>query len=244
MSYKPGLLWICLGICFFSRSTATAQPKETPVFAGQPVGCSDSGSQSLYMASNKKLLPGYEKEILSVLFFFPELKNVPIEFRFRKSVSTLKTRPALFSLFMPRGHRKYIITVSNRTPPNLEAIRFDKLPQKARMGVLGHELSHVVDFNRKTIWQSFKTALGHFSTHYLDSLEFNTDKICIEHGLGDELEEWSRFIRTTLHVRFWRGVDFAGSKNANYERYMNPDTIEYYMQVLKKWPGSTTAIAR
>ena len=103
--------------------------------------------------------------------YFPELKNVPVKFRVKKSFATLNTRPTFWSMFIPKGHRSYVITISNKTIQKLTPLTFENLPEKARIGIIGQELSHVVDFSKKTMWQSFKTAIGHLSKHYMDSLE-------------------------------------------------------------------------
>jgi hypothetical protein len=194
--------------------------------------------------SNKKLPVGYEQEALAALAHFPELQNVPVKFRIKKSYCTLKTRPKFLSMFMPKGHRSYIITISNKTVKKLSPITFEQLPENARVGIIGHELSHVVDFSKKTLWQAFKTAIGHLSRHYMDSLEYHTDKICIEHGLGKNLEAWSSYIRDTMHTQYWRGADFVNKSDTHYERYMNPSTIEKYMEDERGPAGSTTANAR
>jgi hypothetical protein len=97
----------------------------------------------------------------------------------------------------------------------------------------------VADFSKKTTWQSFKTGAGHVSKSYLDSLEYHTDKICIEHGLGNELKAWSSYIRRTMHTTYWRGADFVNKGDTHYERYMNPSTIDRYMEAEKNLPVST-----
>jgi len=183
----------------------------------------------LQYATNKDLPAGYEKETLAALAHFPELKNVTIKFRVKKSFATLKTKPTFFSMFMPRGHRSYIITISNKTTAKLMPLMFEHLGEEARVGVIGHELSHVLDFSKKNAWQCFKIAAGHLSPRYLDHFEYNTDMICIQHGLGKDLESWSRYIRKTMHTVFWRGADYVYKGDSKYERYMNPSTIEKNM---------------
>ena len=185
----------------------------------------------LQFTAHKQLPAGYEKETLEALSHFPELKNVTIKFRVKRSFATLKTRPAFFSMFMPRGHRSYVITISNKTTTKLIPLMFSNLSSEARTGVIGHELSHVLDFSKKNDWQCFKTAVGHLSPRYLDHFEYNTDMICIQHGLGKDLEAWSSYIRTTMHMVFWRGAGYVYKGDSKYERYMNPSTIEKNMPV-------------
>jgi len=202
--------------------TQNAVPHET-VDTGQ---ASRQDSTWFIYARHKQLPSGYEKEALEALSHFPELKNVAIRFKLKKSFSTLKTRPGFFSAMMPRGHRSYTIIISNKTIQRLMPLMFSHLSYEARVGVIGHELSHVLYFSGKSTWQCFKVLIGHLSASYLDRFEYNTDMICIRHGLGKDLEAWSSYIRNTMHTAFWRGSDYVNKNNAGHERYMNPATIE------------------
>ena len=184
----------------------------------------------LQFGIHKQLPPGYTREVLEALSHFPELENVPVRFRIKKSFATLKTRPTFLSMFMPKGHRSYIITISNNTSTPLAPLLFMHLGTAARTGVIGHELSHVLSFSKKSDWQCFKTAIGHLSARYLDRLEYNTDMICIQHGLGRDLEAWSSYIRKTMHTAYWRGAGYVWKGDTKYERYMNPSSIEKQLQ--------------
>jgi hypothetical protein len=180
----------------------------------------------LQYAMHKQLPPGFEKETLQALSHFPELKNVTVKFRIKKSLSTLKTRPTFVSVFLPKGHRSYVITISNKTSAKLTPLMFVNLPTEARIGIVGHELSHVADLSAKSTWHCFIVGVRHLSARYLDHFEYNTDLICIKHGLGKNLEAWSSYIRNTMHTVYWRGAGYANKGDMGYERYMNPATIE------------------
>ena len=218
------LLWALTGV--FTGNTVCAQ-NIIPFEIVSNSSIQDTRQDNLLQyAENKQLPPGYEKETLEALSHFPELKQVAIKFRIKKSFATLKTRPTFFSMFMPKGHRSYVITISNKTTTQLMPLMFEHLSQEARTGVIGHELSHVLDFSKKNDWQCLKLAAGHLSPRYLDHFEYNTDMICIQHGLGKDLEAWSSYIRKTMHTVFWRGADYVYKGDSKYERYMNPSTIE------------------
>jgi len=182
---------------------------------------------------NKRLPPGFETQAIEALSHFPELKETSIKFRVKASRMTAKTRPTFISSFLPRGHRAYLITISNQTIPVLSPILLGSLPYDAQVGLLGHELSHVADFSNKTTLRSFRDLVGHLSAHWLDRLEFHTDWIAIQHGLGKNLMAWSAYIRNTFHVKYWRGSGYVMEKNNSIERYMNPDTIEKYMEKIQ-----------
>jgi len=113
---------------------------------------------------------------------------------------------------------------------------FQNLTFEQQVGVIGHELSHVVDFNSKNFFQTIGLGIGHLSKKYIDRMEFNTDRICIMHGLGSYLLANSRHVREVMHVNNWRGSDFVlkGNSGGKYERYMNPGTIEKYMAAIPR----------
>jgi hypothetical protein len=181
---------------------------------------------------NKKEIPKqFEKPILTALSYFPELKDVRIVFKIKKAYTPLTTRPNFAGVFKRRNHRTYIITISDQSIDTLKPLLFQNLTFEQQVGVIGHELSHVVDFNSKNFLQTIGVGIGHISKGYLDKMEFNTDGICIQHGLGKYLLAYSKHVRETMHVHNWRGGDFVnkGNGNGKYERYMNPDTIEKTM---------------
>ena len=182
-------------------------------------------------ATNKKIPAQYQKPILTALSYFPELRNVHIIFKIKKQFSGLTTKPNVAGIFKRKDHRTYIIAISNQTIDTLKPMLFENLTFEQQVGVIGHELSHVVDFNNKNFLQTLGLGIGHLSRRYIDRMEFNTDRICIRHGLGSYLLAYSMHVRDVMHVHNWRGSDFVnkGNGNGRYERYMNPDTIERYM---------------
>ena len=188
---------------------------------------------SLKKFGNKKEIPQhYEKPILTALSYFPELKDVHIVFKIKKANTALTTKPNFAGVFKRKDHRTYIITISDQIIDTLKPLLLQNLTFEQQVGVIGHELSHVVDFNSKNFPQAIGVGINHISNRYLDEMEFNTDRICIQHGLGKYLLAYSKHVRETMHVHNWRGSDFVnkGNGDGKYERYMNPDTIEKTMQ--------------
>ncbi|MES1215477.1 MAG: hypothetical protein ABUT20_08170 [Bacteroidota bacterium] len=185
----------------------------------------DSLHQFLY---HKKILKEYELPILTALSHFPELKNLRINFVSREKYTPLSTRPAFMSMIKRKSRRTYIVTISSKSIDTLSHLLYKNLSLTEQIGIMGHELSHVVDFDNKNFFQSLHNAIGHLSKRFLDKMEYKTDMICIKHGLGRYLEAYSLHVRTTMHVKYWRGVDHVFEKNDHVERYMNPATIHLY----------------
>ena len=207
-----------------------------PIQAQIPRLCFDknSNASSFYggLESNKTIPEGIKTQAIIALSYFPELKKVKIIFRVREKKIPLTTRPDLISLFKNRGKRVYIITISSKSNEKLSPILFFKLPYNAQIGVLGHELAHVSDFNTKSTLQLISLFFKMISSDFVDQFEFNTDLICINHGLGYQLLDWSKYVRKVLDIDNWGGasnkdsLERTGSKK---QRYMNPVTIEEYI---------------
>jgi len=196
---------------------------------------------SLNQYAQNKQIPGeFRLPILTALSHFPELKEIHINFVVEKAYTPLSTRPAFRSMVKRRGHRTYIVTISDQTIDTLSHLLYKNLNFTEQVGIMGHELSHVVDFNNKNFFQSTGNVIGHLSKRFVDKMEYKTDLICIQHGLGKYLETYSLHVRKTMHVSYWRGVDHVFEKDDHIERYMNPATIERYMQLAAISPGEST----
>src|SRR5258706_1444640 len=110
---------------------------------------------SLNQYAHNKQIPGeFRLPILTALSHFPELKDIHINFVVEKAYTPLSTKPAFRSMVKRKGHRIYIITISNQTIDTLSHLLYKNLTFTERVGIMGHELSHVVDFNNKNFFQS------------------------------------------------------------------------------------------
>lgn len=174
--------------------------------------------------NKKQYPPQFEKQILLALSHYPELKNTPIEFRLQAKHSPLFTRVSWGGLFERGYKRHFVIIISDSTEKKLAPILFKNLPFNAQVGVLGHELAHVSDFCRMSIVQVLQHVIKSVAYKYVDGFEFNTDAICIAHGLGYQLLAWSSFIREKMQLFNWGGPDQVNHQQIR-ERYMNPATI-------------------
>lgn len=175
--------------------------------------------------NHKTLIAAYEKQMLIALSYFPELKDIKIQFRLKNRETPLATRPSLFSMFRSAKKRTYIITISKKSTNYLDAIVFKNLNYNAQIGVLGHELCHVSDYLNKGFGKMSNVVfIEIFSKKAVDKFEFNTDLNCINHGLGYQLLDWSTNVRENLKRVNWLGaVNLTTDEKS--ERYMNPTTI-------------------
>jgi hypothetical protein len=179
---------------------------------------------------NKQYPPQFEKQILLALSYYPELKNTAIKFRTRIRHTTVETRATWAGVFQSRQKRHFVVTISDSTESMLMPLAFKHLSFNEQVGVMGHELGHVTDFSRMTSFQIIEHAVKNVSAKYIDQFEYNTDAICIAHGLGYQLLDWSSFIRKKMNTVNWDGPDYA-HRPKKRERYMNPSTIEKRISV-------------
>ncbi|MTI32510.1 hypothetical protein [Xanthovirga aplysinae] len=138
----------------------------------------------------------YETPILIALSYYPELKEDHIDFVLTNSSSPFYSIPNIKSLHKGNKHWKYVIGISKKVIPGYDHALLENLHLNAQVGVLGHELAHILHY--KSLKREEIIALG---IKYLFSLEFraqfekNTDRRTITQGLGWQLYDWAKTLR-------------------------------------------------
>jgi hypothetical protein len=158
-----------------------------------------------------------QTSFLVAMSYFPELSNSRIQLKYKKIRTTLNVRPTIGSLvFNRKNNRKYIVRINSST--NDSIITLNELSSDAQIGVIGHELSHIVDYRMKNIWGVIARGFSYISRRRKANFEKEIDRIAIKHGLGCELYEWSNYV---LH-----GSD-ASSKYKLFKSntYLKPEEI-------------------
>ena len=102
---------------------------------------------------NNKIIPqSILKEARIALSHYPELKNTPIEFHFKKNIkkSIMQAQPKFLSIFKKSENRSYLIIINkNFNIENKEFVIYD-IPSEALIGWIGHELGHITDYNNRS----------------------------------------------------------------------------------------------
>jgi Zn-dependent protease with chaperone function len=178
--------------------------------------------------SNKHIDSNYLWQARAALLYYPILKDAKIKIRVRKSKTPLTARPRIWAIFQRPSQRKYLITISSETTGRLEPILLKNLSFNAQIGVLGHEMSHIVDFHQRKGLFFILLAAMHLNRKAIDKFENDTDKRCIEHGLGYQLLDWSTEVRTKLKITQWNGKKTGDVLTR--ERYMSPESIKKYLK--------------
>jgi len=228
MRSKPRSLLIFVLVILSTSAWAKTRPVRH--FERSAFSTEDSLRLLNELGKNKILIPQFALQTLIALSYYPELKDTHIKFIYEPAVSTLATKPTFPGIVLSSNKRTFIIIISDSSTSQIEPIMLAKMDFNAQIGIIGHELSHVADFEQRSLFSLIGSGISHiFSSRYIDRFEFRTDSICIAHGLGYQLLAWSTFIRNTMHTKNWQGADNINKMPMMHERYMNPSTIEKYM---------------
>ena len=141
-------------------------------------------STSLVLEKNKTFVDDYKAQCLKALSFYPELKNVDIEFREAEIGTTLAARPIFTSFFNTDYERKYEVIFNNSDDCQ---VPFADLPEEGQIGILGHELAHILDYETKSFGQLLVTGCFYINAHSIRNYERSIDEVTVERGLGKKL---------------------------------------------------------
>lgn len=168
----------------------------------------------------------YEKEITEAFSHLDELKEVQIIFRTAKISTSLSARPTLTSLlFRRRSKRTYVVRINCSEKDSI--ITLNEAPKEAVVGVIGHELSHILDYHQKSCWGVFGRGFAYTSKKKKERFEKEIDSIAISRGFGEGLYRWADFVlnhsdATQEYKAFKRQI------------YLEPDEIKAQMKSTEK----------
>ncbi len=176
---------------------------------------------------NKILLAPYEMPIITALSFYPELKNIRIEFKGVRSDLPLNTKPAGTTIFKDPHHRTYVIHIATHIKNGREDVMLAHLNFNIQVGVIAHELGHVVDYLKKSVWEILATGLLYKSKNYKAKLESKVDTITAQHGLGYQLMEYGKLIKK-LQNKYPADEYYK----TYFDFYLKPEYIKGLIKVL------------
>jgi hypothetical protein len=148
------------------------------------------------IGSNKGLPPGFEVAGAIAYSAFPELKDVEIDMVLINGGAPMESRPEIWTLFGPRKNRRYLVLLNNGQSNFFEPILLRSLPLDAQVGILAHELGHIVYYEQLNVIQ-----LGKWGLEYMRNDDFRakhertTDLMPVYHGLGSQIYQYAYFVR-------------------------------------------------
>ena len=142
---------------------------------------------------NKSLDPAFELPTLIALSHYPELKNARVLFVEKSINTTAACRPIWTSLFRRRNQRVYKIYINNN-PEKIKGALLQEVPFDAQIGLIGHELGHIVDYSDKNIFQIIALGFKYLFIPGRVGVERRVDNITIAHHLGWQLYDFDDFV--------------------------------------------------
>lgn len=146
---------------------------------------------------NKIIPESIKKEALEALAFYPELYDTSIEFKFKDNIkkSTMQAQPRFTSFFKSKRKREYIILISRKIQIEGEKFTMDDIPSDVKVGWIGHELGHVMDYRDRTNIGMIIFGLKYLlSPLHVKEVERAADTYAIAHGMGDYILKTKNFI--------------------------------------------------
>ena len=161
-------------------------------------------------------------DTLSVAFhlaatYYPDLCSAKIHLKYGKIKTSMAALPRFGSIFKKPHKRTYKIIV-NANPNKPQARLIYNAPFDAIVGVMGHELAHISDYNTKSSWQMMRTGLRYLNKSQRKKIEHQTDSLTIARGLGRQLYQFA------YYVAYEAELDET-YRQYKLEVYMSPDDI-------------------
>lgn len=190
----------------------------------------DFHANKLNFGTNKIMPAEFEKQILAALSYFPELKNTKITFVLQKGNSgVIETRPEWVSVFKNSRRRAYLVFIGDSSSKYTPQFMFRNSPVNGQVGIIGHELAHILYFYKRNTFGLLSTGISHVSTKYMDNFENKTDSITIERGLGYQLIDWNIYLRKAFGMPDPENGPDPFFPDTTRERYMSPARIKQVM---------------
>jgi hypothetical protein len=171
----------------------------------------DLDSLKSIIGQNKTLPKDFEAAAAIAYSAFPELKNVNIEMILTPDGAPMEAAPVIKTLFGFRENRRYYITLNDSQDSYFAPILLRSLPFDAQVGILAHELGHIVYYQKLNILQFGKWGLMYLiSDDFRATHERSTDIMPVYHGLGSQIYQYAYYVRYDPCCRefYSHGKDF------------------------------------
>ena len=145
-----------------------------------------------------KIIPAvYEEPILVALSHYSELKDTAIEFKLvQKQSVAYRSTPVFRTIFNRAGKRRYRVSILEQAQPPLQMALLKYCPPETRAGVIGHELAHVLQYERMKRPRLLRFLFLYLLKSARRKIERGADQLTVFHGLGHELFLHACYIRS------------------------------------------------
>ncbi|MDR9457273.1 MAG: hypothetical protein RI572_07660 [Salegentibacter sp.] len=167
-------------------------------------GYAQSMKQKDSLKFNKKIVPDIIwREAYIALAHYPELKDTPIEFKFKKDIqkSFMQAQPKISGLFKNKKKRAYFVMISEEIVIEDEVFDVTAVPSDVLIGWLGHELGHIMDYRERSGLNMLWFGMKYFASKtYIQEAERVADTYAVNHGMGKYIIATKDFILNHAHL--------------------------------------------
>ena len=160
-------------------------------------------SEKVVFQENKIIPKSILEEAETALSYYPELKDVRIEFKYKDDIkkSFMQAQPELSNLFKGKDDRSYNIYISSRFLIEEEEFSMDDVPSEVLIGWLGHELGHIMDYREKSAAGLLIFGFRYVtSSNYIKQAERAADTYAVNAGMSDYILATKDFILNHSHL--------------------------------------------
>ena len=161
----------------------------------------------------------YNKQFTLICNMFSELNETNISLKFRPIGMTMQARPNIWTII--GGKREYFVFINTERKKN--GLLLEDIPFNAQIGIIAHELCHIIDYHFKSNWEIIKTGLWYFKKRNQQHYEKAIDYLVIKKGLGHQLRDWSDFVLNEAGLTH-------KYKKTKETYYLRPDQIDEFIQ--------------
>jgi hypothetical protein len=163
----------------------------------------DMEEKKIIYQGNKTIPESILNEAKIALSYYPELKDVEIEFKFKQDIkkSFMQAQPRIANLFKGKKNRSYYIFISSRFLIEKEEFSMADVPSEVLIGWLGHELGHIMDYRNKSAMGLVIFGARYVtSENYIKEAERAADTYAVNSGMGDYILATKDFILNHSHL--------------------------------------------
>lgn len=160
-------------------------------------------SEKVVFQENKIIPKSILEEAKTALSYYPELKDVRIEFKYKEDIkkSFMQAQPEFSNLFKGKDDRSYNIYISSRFLIEEEEFSMDDVPSEVLIGWLGHELGHIMDYREKSAAGLLIFGFRYVtSSNYIKQAERAADTFAVNAGMSDYILATKDFILNHSHL--------------------------------------------
>lgn len=197
----------------------------------QPNFCQDMEQKDSLKFNNKIVPDLIWREVYVALSHYPELKNTPIEFKFKSKIkkSFMQAQPKLSGFFKRKNNRSYVIQISEKIKIEDQEFDVSNVPSEVLIGWLGHELGHVMDYRDRSAIEMLWFGIRYItSSNHIKEAERAADTYAVNHGMGKYIIATKDFILNHAHLS-------ASYKQRIQKLYLSPEQI---MELIQEFQAS------